>query len=79
MKENTMKRDPMRPQSTNPTLDECREAAAAHVAYGWSSHPWGHWSDEQTNAYMDAYEAARAAPPVPTLGKRLWEIFETHR
>ena len=41
----------------NYTLDDCREHARTHRAYGWSRRPWGHWTDEQKKAYDEAFYA----------------------
>ena len=40
----------------NPTLDDCRALARTHRAYGWTPRPWGHWSDEQKDAYNEGYK-----------------------
>lgn len=54
------------PITHRPTPEFVREQARDHVAYGWSPRPgtWNRdivWTEEDTQAYMDAYRAARRA------------------
>lgn len=41
----------------NPTLEHCYNQGHTHAAYGWGRKPWGHWSQEQKDAYAKGYEA----------------------
>lgn len=43
----------------DPPLDACRRMGSTHHAYGWTPCPWGHWSDEQKEAYRDGYYSAK--------------------
>lgn len=41
----------------NATLEDCRKLGASHAGYGWSKTPWGHWTEEQQQAYREGFEA----------------------
>ena len=41
----------------NPDLSACRRLGSTHAAYGWSQVPWGHWTQEQKDAYSAGYKA----------------------
>jgi hypothetical protein len=54
-----MSQQPEKRNGNNYSLEDCAKHAVAHVAYGWSPRPWGHWTAEQVDAYMAAYRAAK--------------------
>ncbi|MBY0560049.1 hypothetical protein [Hyphomicrobium sp.] len=43
----------------NPSMDDCYATGRSHFGYGWACTPWGHWSDEQKEAYRAGYQAAK--------------------
>jgi hypothetical protein len=40
------------------SLEACAEHACQHAAYGWGRQIDPRWSDEQKQAYIDAYRRA---------------------
>lgn len=46
----------------NPTLEQCRGTGRIHAAYGWACTPWGHWTDEQKEAYREGFHSSEEKP-----------------
>ena len=41
-----------------PTIADCERMGSTHFHYGWSKNPWGHWTDEQKEAYQRGFSRA---------------------
>lgn len=52
--------DGVKRDGNNYTLKNCHETGVRHAAYNWAKSPWGHWTDEQIQAYNDGYELAKS-------------------
>lgn len=41
----------------NPSLEDCQQAGIRARDYGRPPRPWGHWTQNQVDAYMAAYKS----------------------